>query len=138
MLGAKGTVYGGDTVFAEDEPVGGKYLRGVFGRTFYVRKVSAGTIEYRFALNRDIVSLGIFMDIAAFEPTQGQVGREILKRFNTPVVFGAATGLGMHFLISGMFQLSVNYALGVTYSGSGKEEDHQQSQGMAIKLTKAF
>ncbi len=136
LLAAKGTALGGETLFTQDEAVGGKYLRGVFGRMFYVRKVGAGTIEYRFSLKRDIISLGLFLDLAAFEPTQGQVGRQILKQFGSPVVFGGAVGAGTHFLISGMFQLSINFAYGATFSGN--PADNQRSKGLALKLMKAF
>jgi len=136
LLALSGSVHGGDTIFPQDDPVGGKYLRGVFGRQFYVRKVGAGTVEYRFSVTRDLAMLGLFLDVAGFEPqTEGTNGYK-LKRLRTNLVFGSSTGAAIHTLIGGMFQLTAYGAYGATYNG--RIADSETAKGFGLKLKKVF
>ncbi|MFL5345767.1 MAG: hypothetical protein ACJ8AT_13325 [Hyalangium sp.] len=114
----------GNAPFIEEQPVGGQYVRGVFGDRFYARHVASGGLEARFSLTRDVYKVGGFADVAVF----GQLDRD--GGHEHPAVV-ASTGPSFHVLIADAFQLDLYYAIGLT--GDGKVD-----RGFTASLKQAF
>lgn len=121
---SRGAWLWGAVPFLEEQPVGGLHVRGVFGESFYARRVASGGLEVRFSLTRDIYKVGGFVDAAVF----GELDRD--ERRERPRVVGSA-GPSFHVLIADVFQLDLYYAIG--FAGGGKAE-----RGFAAALKQAF
>ncbi|HOX43577.1 MAG TPA: hypothetical protein PK668_08265 [Myxococcota bacterium] len=114
----------GAVPFDEEEPVGGRYVRGVFGGRDYVREVGNLTLEFRLSLVRDLFKLSVFNDLALY----GELDRVSAdERF----MLADSFGLGFHALILDTLQLDLYYAFGLDLE---REFDH----GLSASLTKAF
>lgn len=110
--------------FDEEEPVGGRYVRGVFSGRDYAHAVGNLTLEFRLSLVRDLFKVSIFNDFACF----GRIDRTTLKeRF----MLADSFGLGFHALILDAVQLDIYYAFGFDLN---RTFDH----GMAASLTKVY
>ncbi|MBN2496990.1 MAG: hypothetical protein JXR96_20530 [Deltaproteobacteria bacterium] len=126
LLGSRGAWLWGDAHFDDEEPVGGRYVRGVFGDRFHVHRVANAAIEFRFSLVRDLFKLSLYHDLAFF----GELMRDV-----DPVqeVFRVANsgGMGFHALILDLFQLDLYYGVGVT-------SEREFAHGVSASLRKVF
>ncbi len=126
VVASRGVWLWGDVLFDDEEPVGGRYLRGVFGGRNYVQQVGNLSLEFRFSLSRDLYKLGIFHDLAFFgELDRTAAGGEPVFRVAN------SFGLGFHALILDLLQFDLYYGVGF---GSDDEFDH----GVAASLKKVF
>jgi Surface antigen variable number repeat. len=116
-------LWGSGVEFDDEEPVGGRYIRGVFGDRYYVRRVANLSLEFRLSISRDVYKVSVFHDLAVF----GGLDEE---RKETAMA-ADSFGLGFHVLILDLFQLDLYYALGFD---SHKNFDH----GIAVSLTNVF
>ena len=121
---SRGAIVWGDYLFDDEEPVGGRYLRGVFGDKWFVSKVMNLVLEFRLSLARDLFKLSIFHDLAVF----GEVDRSNLSEQER---VGNCFGLGFHALILDLMQLDLYYSFGFSSDG---DFDH----GFSASLKKAF
>ena len=112
-----------DVIFDDQEPVGGRHLRGIFGTKFYVEQVASLALEYRFSLTRDLFKVSIFHDAAAFELPSAPEGDEL--------VFANAFGVGVHALALDSFQFDVYYSFGFS-------SDEQFDYGLAAGFQKVY
>jgi hypothetical protein len=123
-LKVRGTIVWGDVLFDDEEPVGGRYIRGVFGNKYYVHKVGSLTLEFRLSLARDLFKVSVFHDLAVF----GE-----LDRVNDDETFRLADsfGLGFHALILDLFQFDIYYCFGFS-------SDDDFSHGISASIKKVF
>lgn len=121
---SRGTWLWGDIRFYDEEPVGGRYLRGVFGDRYYVHKVGSLALEFRLSLVRDLVKLSFFHDLAVFGELDRVAGGETVR-------VADSFGLGFHVLILDAFQFDLYYGFGFTF-----EEDFDH--GLAVSLKKVY
>ncbi len=124
---SRGTWLWGEIQFYDEEPVGGRYVRGVFGDRYYVHRVGNLTLEFRLSLARDLVKLGVFHDLAVF----GDLDRDAAGG-GEPVRVADSFGLGFHVLILDAFQLDLYYGFGFIF-----EEDFFD-HGLAVSLKKVY
>jgi hypothetical protein len=110
--------------FDDEEPVGGRYVRGVFGDRYYVRRVANLSVEFRLSISRDLYKISVFHDLAVFGALDDMRQNETFK-------LADSFGLGFHILILDLFQLDLYYAFGFD---SDKNFDH----GVAVSLTNVF
>ena len=122
---SRGTWMWGEILFYDEEPVGGRYIRGVFGDRYYVHRVGNLVLEFRLSLYRDVVKLGIFHDLALFGELDRVNGGEDLR-------VADSFGLGFHLLIMDSFQLDFYYGFGFSFHDEGF--DH----GLAVSLKKVY
>ena len=125
MIATAGAWVWGAVTFDDQEPVGGRHLRGVFGNRYWVERVIDLKLEFRFSLARDLYKVSVFHDLAVFGQLDPATGDE------TPRV-ADSFGLGFHALILDLFQLDLYYGLGLTSEGA--DFDH----GVSFNLTKVF
>jgi hypothetical protein len=92
----------GDIQFNEEQNIG-ELLRGVFGT--FVRKAGNLELEFRFSLNRDVLKVSFFTQVAAYGEVMRPTNDERLR-------FGVAAGPGFHALIQGMFQMDLYASFG--------------------------
>lgn len=112
-----------DVIFDDQEPVGGRHLRGIFGTKFYVEQVASLALEYRFSLTRDLFKVSIFHDAAAFElPSAPEA--------DSPI-YANAFGVGVHALALDSFQFDVYYSFGFS-------SDEQFDYGLAAGFQKVY
>lgn len=111
-LQANGMFSWSEVLFHYEEPVGGRYLRGVLGGE-YVRWVGSASAEFRFSVTRDLYKLSVFHDLAVFGHLDRTGGAETL---GTPTVANSF-GPGFHALIEGMLQLDLYVAFGFASDG---------------------
>ncbi len=132
---SKGAWLWGDVPFVEEEPVGGAYLRGVFGDEYYVKNVAKVGVEFRWSLTRDLYKLSAFSDVAVFGELDLPDPRETVStsdlRDSGTLRVASSTGVGFHALIADGFQLDFYYAFGLAPS-------HQLDTGLAIGFKQAF
>jgi hypothetical protein len=114
----------GAVPFDEEEPVGGRYVRGVFGGRDFVREVGNLTLEFRLSLVRDLFKLSVFNDLALYGAVDRAAGDE---RF----MLADSFGLGFHALILDTLQLDLYY-------GFGLDLDREFDHGLSASLTKVF
>jgi hypothetical protein len=123
-LSSRGAYLFGAPPFVEEQPIGGAYVRGVYGTRFYARRVVGVGMEARFSLIRDIYKVGAFTDFALF--------REIDRTSDHGRTCAAAAfGPSFHVLIAYAFQLDLYYAVGVA-------SRTRADQGFAASLSQAF
>ncbi len=123
-LTSNGAWIWGNAPFIEEQPVGGQYVRGVFGERIYARHVASGGLEARFSLTRDIYKVGGFADVAVYGELDRAGGGE------RPRVVASA-GPSFHVLITDAFQLDLYYALGFAAQG-------RIDRGFTVSLKQAF
>jgi len=121
---SKGVWLDGTVLFDDEEPVGGRYVRGCFGDKYFVEKVSGLALEGRLSLLRDLFKLSIFHDLALFAEKDRAASQE---RFRVADSFG----LGFHALVLDSFQLDVYYGVGFSTDGSF-------DNGWSLNLRKVF
>ncbi len=108
-----------------DEPeIGSRFLRGVFGNQNYVQRIGAVGVAYRWSINRDIVKVGPYHDLATFLESDFQDETPRVRIAN-------AFGIGVHVLLFDLFQLDV-------YTGTGFNSNGTNAYGSTFTLTKAF
>jgi hypothetical protein len=107
-----------------EEPVGGRYVRGLFGDRFYVKRVAAVAAEVRWSLVRDLYKLGLFHDVAVFGVLDRRRGGDKQRVAN-------AFGPGFHALILDIFQLNLYYSFGFCSDGTF-------DNGFSGSISKAF
>ena len=112
-----------DVIFDDQEPVGGRHLRGVFGTRYYVEQVGSLALEYRFSLTRDLFKVSIFHDAAVFEFAASPDQEEL--------TFANAFGVGVHALALDSFQFDVYYSFGFS-------SDEQFDYGLAAGFQKVY
>jgi len=110
IVRVQGIWLSGTVRFDEDEPIGGRYVRGVFANQHSVLRAASLQVEYRFPLARDVVKLGVFNDLAVF-------GAQARGDPTDDVRFADSFGLGLHILFLDSFQLDTWYAVGFASDG---------------------
>lgn len=134
----------GDLQFMDEENVG-EVLKGVFGGTF-VRKGGNLGVEFRFSLNRDVLKLSFFTDVAAYgevchlaQPTETDRGVCKYTKETGGEIFrlGIAAGPGIHALVQGMFQIDIYTSVGVR-TRSKEMGDSPFSFGIVGFLNKTY
>ncbi len=114
----------GNVTFDNEEPVGGRYVRGVFGNKFYVRRVGNLSLEFRMSLARDLFKFSLFHDLAVF----GELDRD---DDSEQISWADSLGVGFHALILDLFQLNLYYSFGFASDGGF-------DQGLSASLRKVF
>ncbi len=134
----------GDAQFQDEENVG-EVLKGVFGGTF-VRKGGNLGVEFRFSLNRDVLKLSFFTEIAAFGEIcrletvrPGDRGACLVTPVKNAEVFrlGVSAGPGIHVLLQGMFQIDLYATVGVR-TRANEFQDSPFSFGVVGFLNKTY
>jgi len=123
-LGARAAFLVGNIEFDLEEPVGGRYLRGVFGDRYHVKRVAAVSAEIRWSLARDLYKIGLFHDLAAFGALNRLDGLQQAR-------FGNSFGPSFHALVMDLFQLNLYYGFGFCSDGAF-------DRGFSGSLSKAF
>lgn len=113
----------GDTLFPEEQSIGGDPLRGPFGLVYTRKLLSFGT-EFRYSLLRDVFKVGLFHNAVVF----GEINRA--TNTESPLLANSF-GLGAHALIYDEFALDV-------WFGSGFEGGGRRDTGAALQLRQAF
>ncbi len=111
LVHAGGFWKGGDVAFDDETSAGGRYLRGVFGGTWFVREAGAARAEFRLSLVRDLFKVSVFNDVAIL----GEIDRSGGPR---KIRIADSVGAGFHALILDMFQLDVYYGFGFASDGA--------------------
>jgi len=124
LLAGQGAWVWGDYLFDDEEPVGGRYLRGVFGDHWFVTEVGKVTLEFRLSLARDLFKVSVFHDLAVFAERDRSNGDRTVR-------LADSFGLGYHALVLDWLQFNVYYAVGFAFHGGF---DH----GVSANLVKAF
>lgn len=122
-LMTRGTWLWGEVHFDDEEPVGGRYVRGIFGGS-YTRKVAALKLEFRLSLARDLFKVSLYHDLAVFgeiERTDGGERPQLANSF----------GPGFHALILDTFQFDI-------YVAFGFDADGVFDYGLSANLKKVF
>ncbi len=114
----------GDYLFDDEEPIGGRYLRGVFGDKWFTDKAANLVLEFRLSLARDIFKLSLFHDLAAFPEIDRETGVETWR-------VADSFGLGFHALVLDAIQFDIYYSVGFASDG---DFDH----GFSASLKKVF
>lgn len=124
-LRSRGTTMHGDSLFPDEQSIGGGYLRGPFGDDYYVRRLVSVSADLRVSLVRDRFKVGLFHDLAGF----GLIDRSVNKTrgFQLANAFGPS----VHVLIFDAFQLDAYYGFGFA---PVRKFDH----GFSLTLQQAF
>ncbi len=123
-LNAAGALRWGAFTVADEEPISGRYLRGVFGDRIFTSRLAAVQLGFRYSLSRDILKLGVFHDLAVLQ--------ESARARNRPRVrVGDAFGVSFHTLLLDFVQLDV-------YLAAGFVSDGESDFGLSAALRKAF
>jgi len=141
-LKTRGRVQFGDILFDDEEAVG-EVLRGVFGRSF-MRKGGNIDVEFRFSLNRDVLKLSFFTEVALYGevcrhiPTKADPGAcKLVAKDEEVLRVGISAGPGVHALIQGMFQMDI-YATVGWRTRSADLADSAFSFGITAFLNKTY
>jgi hypothetical protein len=132
-LHAAGNWDWGKVYFYREEPVSGRYLRGVFGAEFATR-VAALSTEFRFSVTRDLYKISIFNDVAVWGHIDRSTSLQVPDTQQLRV--GDSFGPGFHALIEGMFQLDMYLAFGYETAVVGSPSDF--NVGVVVNLQKVF
>ena len=89
-LQALGNLLAGDVFFTEEESLGADALRGAFSGTDYTRRLLGVGFEYRYSFWRDVFKLGVFTNLAVYQPIEAFTDRGVGARF------AASAGPGRH------------------------------------------
>ncbi|MEL6545057.1 MAG: hypothetical protein AAFQ82_10560 [Myxococcota bacterium] len=123
LTAAAAGVVGGFSEFDEPE-IGSRFLRGVFGNQNFVQAIASLGVAYRYSINRDLVKVGVYHDLAGYYESDFAAGS---SRFRVANAFG----LGVHALVFDLFQFDV-------YVGTGFASDGESGFGSTFQLQKAF
>lgn len=142
-LKTRARVVFGDLQFMDEENVG-ETLKGVFGGTFVSKAGNLG-VEFRFSLNRDVLKLSFFTDIAAYGEVCHLAGATAADRGACQFTgkggeifrLGIAAGPGIHALVQGMFQIDIYTSVGVR-TRSVEMKDSPFAFGLVGFLNKTF
>ncbi|HUU04050.1 MAG TPA: hypothetical protein VM425_21615 [Myxococcota bacterium] len=121
---SRGAFLWGHYLFDDEEPIGGKYLRGVFGDKWFTSKAANLVLEFRLSLARDLFKLSLFHDLAVFPEIDRQTGGETWR-------VADSFGLGFHALVLDVIQFDIYYSVGFASDG---DFDH----GFSASLKKVF
>ncbi len=124
FLGLRGAWLWGEVPFENEEPVGGRHLRGVFGDRWFVTEAGSLVLEFRFSLARDLFKISAFHDLSLFAERSRPDDDRTFRA-------GNSFGLGFHALVLDWLQFNFYYAVGFASDGSF---DH----GVSASLRKAF
>ncbi|MFL5312314.1 MAG: hypothetical protein ACJ79H_17920 [Myxococcales bacterium] len=116
---------GGDIFFTEEESLGADALRGAFSGTDYTRRLLAAGFEYRYSLWRDVFKLGVFTNLALYQPIEPFTDRGRGARF------AASAGPGLHMLVEDTVSFDAYLSVGVDALG-------RTSIGAQLGLHQAF
>jgi hypothetical protein len=105
-LKSRGTSLHGDSLFPDEQSIGGGYLRGPFSRTYYVRRLVSASVDFRVSLIRDRFKVSVFHDLVGF----GMIDR--VENQTRGFDLANAFGLGFHALMIDAFQLDAYYGVG--------------------------
>ena len=108
---ALGNLLAGDVFFTEEESLGADALRGAFSGTDYTRRLLGAGFEYRYSLWRDVFKLGVFTNLAVYQPIQPLTDRGAGARF------AASAGPGIHMLVEDTIAFDAYLSIGVDALG---------------------
>jgi hypothetical protein len=123
-LRGTGAALVGDRAVPDEVPLGGSYLRGVFGRAAYSPLLGRVGLDFRYSLTRDVIKIGAFTDVVAYDESD-------LAETDPKIRAGGSLGPGFHVLVLNAVQIDVFYAVGLLSDG---RVDH----GGALFLKKAY
>jgi hypothetical protein len=115
----------GFVLFPEEDSIGGDPLRGAFGGE-YARRLAALELEFRYALLRDSLKLGLFHNAAVY----GRLPSDRISTAEKPALANAF-GLGVHALLIDEFQLDAWFGVGFASGG-------MFDRGAALAIRQAF
>ncbi len=130
----------GEVILPEEEPIGGGYVRGVFGEEFYAHEAVNLGMEFRYSISRDLYKLCIFHDGVAFGDLRGAADVRSLgatRGRGQGVRFANSFGVGLHALLADSFQLGLYYARGFVEDDEVKS-GYRQDSGLALTLKQAY
>jgi len=107
---AHGTLLGGQVLFMDEEPIG-RHMHGPFGASEFSTRLASTGVEFRYAIVRDLLKLGIFYDQVMYGAIDRSAGTQSLR-------FAASGGLALHLLVADEFQCDFYFGAGVTTAGS--------------------
>jgi hypothetical protein len=120
-----GNLFAGDVLFAEEESLGADALRGAFSGTDYTRRLLGVGFEYRYSMWRDVLKLGVFTNLAVYQPIEPFTDRGRGARF------AASAGPGLHMLVEDAISFDAYVSIGVDALG-------RTSMGAQLALHQAF
>jgi hypothetical protein len=107
---AHATLLGGQVLFMDEEPIG-SHGHGPFGGSEFATRLASNGAEFRYAILRDVLKIGIFYDQVIYGGIDRVSGNQSLK-------FAASGGLALHLLIADEFQCDFYFGVGVTTGGA--------------------
>jgi hypothetical protein len=115
---------GGAYGVADPIPMGGRYVRGVFGHSLYMDRAASAALEFRLSLSRDIYKVGLYHEIAGYREARGD---------NPEGNYGVANSFGpsFHALVMDALELDIYYAFGFMRDGPFEH-------GVSFRIEKAF
>lgn len=121
---SSGGILQGNFSVADAIPMSGSYVRGVYSDDFYMDRIIALGLEYRFSLTRDLFKVSIFDEAALFrEHVIAGVGPQ-------PEVVNAF-GPGLHALVMDTIQLDF-------YASFAVSTVRDKTTGATLRLRRAF
>jgi hypothetical protein len=106
-----GYLLAGDVFFTEEESLGADALHGAFAGTDYTRRLVGAGFEYRYSLWRDVFKLGMFTNVAVYQPVEPITDRGAGARF------AAAAGPGIHMLVEDTIAFDAFLSVGIDALG---------------------
>ena len=106
-----GNLLAGDVFFTEEESLGADALRGAFSGTDYTRRLLGIGFEYRYSFWRDVFKLGLFTNLAVYQPIDPILDRGVGARF------AASAGPGIHMLVEDTIAFDAYLSIGVDALG---------------------
>lgn len=120
-----GNLFAGDVLFTEEESLGADALRGAFSGSDYTRRLLGVGFEYRYSLWRDVLKLGVFTNLAVYQPI------EAFTDVGHGARFAASAGPGLHMLVEDTIAFDAYVSIGVDALG-------RTSIGSQLALHQAF
>lgn len=106
-----GNLLAGDVLFTEEESLGADALRGAFSGTDYTKRLLGLGFEYRYSVWRDVLKLGVFTNLAVYQPIDPFTDHGHGARF------AAAAGPGLHMLVEDTIAFDAYLSFGVDALG---------------------
>jgi hypothetical protein len=107
---AHATLLGGQVLFMDEEPIG-SHMHGPFGGSEFATRLAGNGAEFRYAILRDVLKVGIFYDQVFYGGIDRVAGTQSLK-------FAASGGLALHLLVADEFQCDLYFGVGATTGGA--------------------